>query len=122
MFPTGPGYDAPQPSAADFPRKTKELPAVTSQMTPSPSETCSPSSSAYADGATLDRLAETWRRVFAKVPPVRISRGYSKDQFAIDPHAGTATGPAHGSHPRSARRRCGGPVHAVVRRMPAGSA
>ncbi len=50
--------------------------------------------SAYADGATLDKLARAGHEVFAKVPPVRNSRGYSKDEFSIDPDAATVTCPA----------------------------
>jgi hypothetical protein len=50
--------------------------------------------SAYADGATLDKLAEAGHQVFAKVPPVRNSKGLSKDEFAIDLDAGTVTCPA----------------------------
>jgi len=64
--------------------------------------------SAYADGATLDRLAEAGHEVFAKVPPVRNSKGYSKDQFSIDPHAGTATCPARHTVAIRARRGGGG--------------
>jgi phosphoglycerate dehydrogenase-like enzyme len=60
--------------------------------------------SAYADGATLDRLAEAGHEVFAKVPPVRNSKGYSKDEFSIDPHAGTATCPARHTVAIRARR------------------
>ena len=50
--------------------------------------------SAYADGATLDRLAEAGHEVFAKVPPVRNAKGYSKDEFSIDTDAGTVDCPA----------------------------
>ena len=45
--------------------------------------------SAYADGATLDRLAKAGHEVFAKVPPVRNAKGYSKDEFTIDIATGT---------------------------------
>ena len=41
--------------------------------------------SAYADGATLDKLAEAGHEVFAKVPPVRNAKGYSKDGSASTP-------------------------------------
>jgi hypothetical protein len=50
--------------------------------------------SAYADGATLHRLAEAGHQVLAKVPPVRNSRGFSKDRFDVDITAGTVTCPA----------------------------
>jgi hypothetical protein len=64
--------------------------------------------SAYADGATLDKLAKAGHEVFAKVPPVRNSKGYSKDEFRIDPDAGTATCPAQHTAPIRARRKGGG--------------
>jgi hypothetical protein len=60
--------------------------------------------SAYADGATLDKLATAGHEVFAKVPPVRNSKGYSKDEFAIDPDAGTVTCPAGHTAPVRKRR------------------
>jgi len=50
--------------------------------------------SAYADGATLDKLAQAGHEVFAKVPPVRNAKGYSKDEFSIDLDAGTVGCPA----------------------------
>lgn len=50
--------------------------------------------SAYADGATLDKLARAGHEVFAKVPPVRNAKGYSKDEFRIDLDAGTVGCPA----------------------------
>ena len=77
--------------------------------------------SAYADGATLDKLAEAGHKVFAKVPPVRNAKGYSKDEFSIDPDAGTVdlSGRAHRTDPGPARRRRPGPLHPVVRRLPA---
>jgi len=64
--------------------------------------------SAYADGATLDKLADAGHQVFAKVPPVRNPNGYSKDQFVIDPHAGTATCPARHTTPIRTRSNGGG--------------
>lgn len=65
--------------------------------------------SAYADGATLDKLARAGHEVFAKVPPVRNAKGYSKDEFTIDPAAGTVSCPA--GHTASIRaRRVGGGV------------
>ena len=51
--------------------------------------------SAYADGATLDEQAARGHDMRTKVPPVRNANGYSKDQFSIDPAAGTVTCPAH---------------------------
>jgi hypothetical protein len=66
--------------------------------------------SAYADGATLDKLAEAGHEVFAKVPPVRNSKGYSKDEFAIDPEAGTVGCPAGHAAPIRPRRGSGGRV------------
>ena len=50
--------------------------------------------SAYADGQTLTEQAERGNDLRAKVPPVRNPRGYSKDQFRIDPDTGTVTCPA----------------------------
>jgi hypothetical protein len=64
--------------------------------------------SAYADGATLDRLAEARHEVFAKVPPVRNAKGYSKDEFTIDTDAGTVDCPAGHTAPIRARRGGGG--------------
>jgi len=64
--------------------------------------------SAYADGATLDKLAEAGHEVFAKVPPVRNAKGYSKDEFSIDSDAGTADCPAGHTAPIRIRRGGGG--------------
>jgi hypothetical protein len=64
--------------------------------------------SAYADGATLDKLAEAGHEVFAKVPPVRNAKGYSKDEFTIDTDAGTADCPAGHTAPIRIRRGGGG--------------
>jgi Transposase DDE domain/Transposase domain (DUF772) len=64
--------------------------------------------SAYADGATLDRLAEAGHEVFAKVPPVRNAKGYSKDEFSIDTGAGTVECPAGHTAPIRPRRGGGG--------------
>ena len=62
--------------------------------------------SAYADGATLDRLAEAGHQVFAKVPPIRNAKGYSKDEFRVDTEAGTVDCPA--GHTAPIRPRGGG--------------
>ena len=51
--------------------------------------------SAYADGATLDEQAARGHDMRTKVPPVRNTNGYSKDQFSIDLAAGTVTCPAN---------------------------
>jgi DDE family transposase/transposase-like protein DUF772 len=65
--------------------------------------------SAYADGATLDKLAKAGHEVYAKVPPVRNSKGYSKDKFAIDPDAATVACPAGHTAPiRNRRTGAGG--------------
>jgi hypothetical protein len=64
--------------------------------------------SAYADGATLDKLADDGHQVFAKVPPVRNAKGYSKDEFRIDPDAGTVDCPAGHTAPIRTRRGGGG--------------
>ena len=64
--------------------------------------------SAYADGATLDRLAGAGHEVFAKVPPVRNAKGYSKDEFSVDPDAGTVECPAGHTAPIRPRRGGGG--------------
>ena len=68
--------------------------------------------SAYADGATLDKLAKAGHEVFAKVPPVRNAKGYSKDAFRIDLDAGTVElpGRAHRADPAPPRRWRGGPL------------
>lgn len=50
--------------------------------------------SAYADGATLARIAAAGREILSKVPPVRNPNGFSKDSFAIDLDAQTVTCPA----------------------------
>jgi hypothetical protein len=51
--------------------------------------------SAYADGATRERLAGNGYDVLAKTPPVRNSTGgFPKDRFVIDPDAGTVRCPA----------------------------
>lgn len=49
--------------------------------------------------------------MFTKVPPVRNSRGYSKDRFDIDPDAGTATCPAGHTTPIRPACRGGGRAH-----------
>jgi transposase len=59
--------------------------------------------SAYADGQTLHKQAARGNDLRAKVPPVRNANGYSKDQFTIDPAAGTVTCPAR--HTVAIRRR-----------------
>jgi Transposase DDE domain/Transposase domain (DUF772) len=64
--------------------------------------------SAYADGATLDRLTEAGHEVFAKVPPVRNAKGYPKDEFRVDPDAGTVECPAGHTAPIRPRRGGGG--------------
>src|SRR5436305_849618 len=51
--------------------------------------------SAYADAGTLDKLGTAGHTVFAKVPPIRNSRGlFGKDRFGIDLAAQTVTCPA----------------------------
>jgi IS5 family transposase len=51
--------------------------------------------SAYGDAATRNGLEEQGFTVVAKCPPARNSGGrFTKDQFAIDPRAGTVTCPA----------------------------
>ena len=64
--------------------------------------------SAYADGATLDRLTRAGHEVFTKVPPVRNVGGLSKDRFRIDPAAGTAACPAEHTVTIRPARRGGG--------------
>jgi hypothetical protein len=63
--------------------------------------------SAYADGQTLRDQAEVGNDLRAKVPPVRNARGYSKDQFRIDPQAGTVGCPAGHTAPIRPLRRGG---------------
>jgi hypothetical protein len=75
--------------------------------------------SAYADGATLDKLADAGHEVFAKVPPVRTSKGSSKDEFRIDPDAGTVGCPAGHTAPIRTRRSGGGGQPASRRGAPA---
>lgn len=60
--------------------------------------------SAYADGATLARLAAAGVQVLAKVPPVRNARGFSKDLFTIDLTSTTVTCPAGHTVPIIGRR------------------
>jgi hypothetical protein len=51
--------------------------------------------SAYADGATRQRLGEAGFEVVAKVPPVRNATGlFTKDRFVVDLATGTVTCPA----------------------------
>ena len=51
--------------------------------------------SAYADGATRERLEDRGYEVLSKTPPVRNSTGgFPKDRFVVDPDAGTVTCPA----------------------------
>jgi hypothetical protein len=63
--------------------------------------------SAYADGATLEKLTDAGHDVHTKVPPARNSNGYSKDAFRIDPAAGTVTCPAQHTVAISPHRRGG---------------
>lgn len=63
--------------------------------------------SAYADGQTLREQGVRGNDLRAKVPPVRNSRGYSKDQFRIDPEAGTVGCPAGHTVPIRPQRRGG---------------
>ena len=63
--------------------------------------------SAYADGQTLHEQAARGNDLHAKVPAVRNSHGYSKDQFMIDPEAGTVTA-RPGTPCRSARSAAAG--------------
>ena len=63
--------------------------------------------SAYADGQTLHDQAERGNDLRVKVPPVRNARGYSKDTFHIDPHAGTVGCPAGHTAPIRPLRRGG---------------
>jgi hypothetical protein len=63
--------------------------------------------SAYADGQTLREQVERGNDLRAKMPPVRNSRGYSKDQFTIDRRR--ARSPARlGTPCRSARSAVAG--------------
>jgi len=65
--------------------------------------------SAYADGATRERLEGHGFEVLAKTPPVRNSTGgFTKDHFVIDPDAGTATCPAEHTVAISFGRQGGG--------------
>jgi IS5 family transposase len=51
--------------------------------------------SAYADGATRQRLEDHGYEVISKTPPVRnTTGGFPKDRFVVDPDAGTVTCPA----------------------------
>ena len=58
-------------------------------------------------GRTLREQAERGNDLRVKVPPVRNSRGYSKDQFRIDPEAGTVGCPAGHTVPIRPQRRGG---------------
>lgn len=65
--------------------------------------------SAYADGATLDRLTSDGHTVMAKVPPARNTRGgFTKDDFHIDVDRQIVTCPAGRSVAIRPRRRGGG--------------
>ena len=65
--------------------------------------------SAYADGATRQRLGEAGYRIRAKVPPARNAGGrFPKDRFSIDLAAGTVTCPANQTASISASRGGGG--------------
>src|SRR6266542_129220 len=65
--------------------------------------------SAYADRATLDRLAEAGHTVVAKVPPVRNRGGlFTKDQFSVDLPNSSVTCPAGNTVAITAARRGGG--------------
>jgi hypothetical protein len=67
--------------------------------------------SAYADGATLDKLAGAGHEVFAKVPPVGNVKGYSKDEFVIDPTLpGAAAAGWPTSHSGAQAARCARPA------------
>ena len=75
--------------------------------------------SAYADAQTLLEQAAGGNDLRAKVPPVRNSRGYSKDQFRIDPEAGTVGCPAGHTVPiRPQRRRRAGAFWRPMPRLP----
>jgi IS5 family transposase len=51
--------------------------------------------SAYADGATRERLEDHGYEVLSKTPPVRNSTGgFPKDRFVVDPDGGSVTCPA----------------------------
>ncbi len=51
--------------------------------------------SAYADGATRKHLEDEGYELISKTPPARnATGGFTKDDFTIDPKAGTATCPA----------------------------
>jgi IS5 family transposase len=54
--------------------------------------------SAYADGATRERLEDDGYEVVSKTPPARNSTGgFPKDRFVVDPDTGTVTCPAEHS-------------------------
>jgi hypothetical protein len=61
--------------------------------------------SAYAGGATRERLEEDGYEVISKTPPARnATGGFTKDRFVVDPDRGTVTCPAeHTVTIRSAR-------------------
>ncbi len=63
--------------------------------------------SAYADGATRERLDEAGFELAAKTPPVRnTTGGFTKEQFDVDLATGTVTCPA--AHTASIRPAAGG--------------
>lgn len=65
--------------------------------------------SAYADGATRERLDQAGFEVVAKCPPVRnATGGFTKDRFDIDLDAGTVTCPAEHVAPIRYSARGGG--------------
>jgi hypothetical protein len=65
------------------------------------------SDSAYAGGQTLAEQACRGNDLRATVPPARNTHRYSKDQFVINPEAGTVTGPARHTAPIRPQRRGG---------------
>ena len=80
------------------PANTADRDAVEDLLAPHAAESDKPTvvgDSAYADGATRERLEAEGYEVVAKTPPVRNSTGlWPKDRFDVNPEAATATCPA----------------------------
>jgi hypothetical protein len=89
---------APQPEAGATGEDTHDEPEEGKQIF---------GDSAYADGATLQRLTAAGHDMHTKVPPVRNPHGFSKDRFVIDLDAGTVTCPAAHTVTIRPQRRCG---------------
>jgi Transposase DDE domain/Transposase domain (DUF772) len=94
------------------PANTPDRDAVDDLLAPSTTDDDKPEvvgDSAYADGATRDRLARAGYKLRAKVPPARNRAGrFTKDRFEVDLDDGTVTCPAGQTVTIRPSRRGGG--------------